>query len=70
MPGDASEVEAEGGTMAPMPAEAASERVERPEPGLARGRWEAAPSVFYGVAAATLIGGVTLALRSLRKSRR
>jgi hypothetical protein len=70
VPGAASELEAEGGAMAPMVAEAASERVERPEPGLARGRWEAPPSVFYGVAAVTLIGGVTLAIRGLRKSRR
>jgi hypothetical protein len=70
VPGAVSELEAEGGAVAPVAAEAASERVERPEPGLARGRWEAPPSVFYGVAAATLIGGVTLAIRNLRKPRR
>ncbi len=70
MPGAASELDAEGGAIAPTAAETASERVERPEPGLARGRWEAPASVFYGVAAATLIGGVTLAIRGLRKARR
>ena len=70
MPGAASELETEGGTLAPSPAELTTERVERPDPGLARGRWEAPPSVFYGVAAATLIGGVTLAIRGMRKLRR
>jgi hypothetical protein len=65
-----SELETEGGTLSPSTAELTTERVERPEPGLARGRWEAPPSVFYGVAAAALIGGITLAIRGLRKVRR
>ena len=36
----------------------ASETVERPDPGLARGRWEAPAWSFYVVAVAALLGGV------------
>lgn len=70
MPGNASEVETDAGTLMPIANAFASERVERPEPGLARGRWEAPASVFYGVAAVTLIGGLAAAIRGMRKPRR
>ncbi len=37
---------------------ASGETLERPEPGLARGRWEAPAWVFYAVAIATVIAGL------------
>jgi hypothetical protein len=70
VPGTTSEVETDAGALVPTANPVASERVERPEPGLARGRWEAPASVFYGVAAVTLIGGVAVAIRGMRKPRR
>ena len=51
-------------------APAASETVERPEPGLARGRWEAPGWFFYAVAVAALVAGmawIATALRTRRK---
>jgi hypothetical protein len=69
VPGTGSELEAEAGALA-TPTVVASERVERPDPGLARGRWEAQPALFYAVAAATLIGGVIFAIVTSRKTRR
>jgi hypothetical protein len=70
VPAAATEPEAGAGSASPQAGATSGERVERPDPGLARGRWEAPPYVFYGVAAATLIGGVTVAIRGLRKPRR
>jgi hypothetical protein len=65
----ASELAADVGTALSSADAFAGEHVERPEPGLARGRWEAPPSVFYGVAAAALVGGVAVAIRGLRRRR-
>ncbi len=48
---------------------AAAEAVERPDPGLARGRWEAPAWVFYAIAAAAvlaLIAWVTAVVRTRR----
>lgn len=47
----------------------ASETIERPEPGLARGRWEAPAWLFYAVAVAALVGGLGWALTALRAKR-
>jgi hypothetical protein len=43
-----------------------SETVQRPEPGLARGRWEAPAWVFYAVAVAAVLGGLAWAVSALR----
>jgi len=43
--------------------------VERPEPGLARGLWEAPVWVFYAIALATIAAGLVWALRSWRALR-
>jgi hypothetical protein len=40
--------------------------VERPEPGLARGRWEAPVWVFWAVIAVTAAAGIAWAVRGLR----
>jgi hypothetical protein len=47
----------------------AGETVERPEPGLARGRWEAPAWFFYAVLAATVLGSIAWAFvaRARRK---
>ncbi|MGA2448722.1 MAG: hypothetical protein ABTD50_08615 [Polyangiaceae bacterium] len=45
-----------------------SEVVVRPEPGLARGRWEAPAWVFWVVAVSALIGGVVFLALALRKT--
>lgn len=48
---------------------APGELVERPSPGLARGRWEAPPWAFALIAALTVLGGLVwlaVALRSRR----
>jgi hypothetical protein len=47
-----------------------TETVERPEPGLARGRWEAPAWLFYAVLIAAVVGGLTWALASLRSRRK
>jgi hypothetical protein len=47
-----------------------SETVERPQPGLARGRWEAPGWVFYAVAVAAVIGGISWAFAALRTRNR
>jgi hypothetical protein len=43
--------------------------VERPEPGLARGRWEAPAWVFFAIAATTVAAGLVWAIRSWRSLR-
>jgi hypothetical protein len=43
-----------------------SDDVVRPEPGLARGRWEAPAWAFYAVAAAALLGGLAWLAVALR----
>jgi hypothetical protein len=55
-----------------MPTPAASETVERPSGGLARGRWEAPAWAFVLVAAAALVGGLAwlaVALRTRKEAR-
>jgi hypothetical protein len=46
------------------------EVVERPEPGLARGRWEAPTWFFYAVAVAAIVAGVAWVATSLRARRK
>jgi hypothetical protein len=43
-----------------------SETVERPEPGLARGRWEGPAWMFYVVAAVAILGGLSWAVVAWR----
>ena len=43
-----------------------SETVERPEPGLARGRWEGPAWVFYVVAAVAILGGLSWGILAWR----
>jgi len=48
------------------------ERVLRPPPGLARGRWEAPAWAFWLVAASAVLGGlawIALAIRTRRNAR-
>ncbi len=47
------------------PAPAATEIVTRPEPGLARGKWEAPRGVFFGVIGLVLLLAVFAALGRL-----
>jgi hypothetical protein len=47
-----------------------TETVQRPAPGLARGRWEAPPWVFYAVFALAVLGGLTWGLAALRARRK
>ena len=47
-----------------------TETVERPEPGLARGRWEAPAWMFYAILLAAVVGGLAWALASLRSRRK
>jgi hypothetical protein len=66
-PMQAAPLPASTGTQAPPPAP--SEIVERPDPGLARGRWEAPRWAFALVAALTVLGGlvwIALAVRARR----
>jgi hypothetical protein len=56
------------GSLAPAPMP--SETVERPEPGLARGRWEAPGWFFYAVAVAAILGGLTWIAAALRARRK
>lgn len=41
----------------------------RPEPGVARGRWEAPPWVFFALLAAAVLGAVVYAAAELRRRR-
>jgi len=47
----------------------AGETIERPDPGLARGLWEAPSWVFYVVLVAAVVGGLAWALAALRSRR-
>ena len=47
-----------------------SETVERPEPGLARGRWEGPAWMFYAVAVAAVLGGLAWVVSALVARRR
>ncbi len=51
------------------PAPAPSEVVDRPDPGLARGRWEAPRWAFALIAALTVIGGLVWLAITLRARR-
>lgn len=53
----------------PSSAAAPSESVERPPPGLARGKWEAPPWAFVLVAALTVVGSAVWLLLFLRARR-
>jgi hypothetical protein len=59
----------------PTPVPSATEIVERPDPGIARGKWEAPPWLFWVVAAAVVLaaaayGVVRLALARARRGAR
>jgi hypothetical protein len=49
-----------------LPTEAPTETVERPDPGLARGLWEAPTWFFYAVVAAAVGLGLLWAIAALR----
>jgi hypothetical protein len=49
-----------------VPEHRPGETVERPEPGLARGRWEGPAWVFYVIAAAAILGGLSWAVLAWR----
>jgi hypothetical protein len=58
--------------LAAAPSIASTEAVERPEPGLARGRWEAPAWVFYAALAAAAAFGLAwlaVAIRARRPAR-
>ena len=54
---------------APTPAPSPSEIVERPDAGLARGRWEAPRWAFALIAALTILGGLVWLAITLRARR-
>jgi hypothetical protein len=47
-----------------------SEVVTRPEPGIARGKWEAPAWVFVAVAAVALLGGLAWGIQALLRARK
>jgi hypothetical protein len=49
------------------PDDTRSETVERPEPGLARGRWEAPAWFFYAVLALAIAGSAAWAIAARRR---
>jgi len=56
----------------PDPSPAPTESIQRPDPGLGRGRWEAPPWAFYLTMAAVVLGGLAwlvVALRTRRNQR-
>ncbi|HEY3817136.1 MAG TPA: hypothetical protein VGL81_08195 [Polyangiaceae bacterium] len=56
----------------PDPSPAPAESIQRPDPGLARGRWEAPPWAFYLTMAAVVLGALAwlaVALRTRRGAR-
>ena len=52
-------------TAQPAPAPSATEVVTRPEPGLARGKWEAPAWVFWVMLAVVVLGAAAYVLRRL-----
>src|SRR5438874_8122841 len=50
---------------APAPSPTATEVVTRPDPGLARGKWEAPPWLFWVLLAAIVLGAAAYVLRRL-----
>ncbi len=50
---------------APPPAPTATEIVKRPDPGIARGKWEAPQWIFWAALAVIVIGGAVYLLRRL-----
>ena len=53
----------------PDPSPAPADSVQRPDPGLGRGRWEAPPWLFYLTMAAALLGGLAWLVVALRTRR-
>ena len=56
----------------PDPSPAPTESVQRPDPGLGQGRWEAPPWAFYVTMVAVVLGGLAwlaVALRTRRSPR-
>ncbi|HZU84448.1 MAG TPA: hypothetical protein VE987_16075 [Polyangiaceae bacterium] len=53
----------------PDPTRTTTESVERPEPGLARGRWEAPPWVFFAMIALMLLAVVAYGAAAIRGRR-
>ena len=56
----------------PDPSPAPTESVQRPDPGLGQGRWEAPPWAFYMTLVAVVLGGLAwlaVALRTRRSPR-
>jgi hypothetical protein len=54
------------------PSSAPTESVQRPDPGLGQGRWEAPPWAFYMTMLAVVLGGLAwlaVALRTRRSPR-
>jgi hypothetical protein len=54
----------------PLDRSSPTETVQRPPPGLARGRWEAPPWVFYALIVAALVGGLAWVVAGLRARRK
>lgn len=50
---------------APIPAPEATEVVTRPDPGLARGKWEAPAWAFWAMLGVVLVGALAYALRRM-----
>jgi hypothetical protein len=53
----------------PDPSPEAAESIQRPDPGLGRGRWEAPPWAFYATMLAVILGGFALLAVALRMRR-
>ena len=52
-------------TTTPAPAPTATEIVTRPDPGLARGKWEAPAWVFWAMLGVILVGSLAYVLRRM-----
>jgi hypothetical protein len=67
--GSADSIGSNGSADRRAPAGGGAEEVERPPPGIARGRWEAPAWVFWFVAAAALAFGIVWMVVALRGRR-